>query len=1212
MSKEGGRLISPVAEKSKAGSEPRVGNPRRQSTAAGSQPELKGHDGDSVGPVEYGDSPRPSVSVIQGEVGNLPGIDEHPLLSIGGTDHRRERVPAKSDSLSPSEPSPDVISPTGVTHTPSTTPSAPRTTVSPSSVSPTPVSSANAHTASPDSVQPASEEKVDIAKEFLDDVYSEAAGEHKVPPVPAQEAAKQETKPQAASPMATGQPVAQSPEGGKPQEKRVKSTHKTITSGTTKTSAAGSSEESGSEESGESSSSGSEETGSTASEESSSTEKPGSKQPPVPSTALPAKVPATQPSKVAPPPAKVPATQPSKVAPLPAKGPATQPAKVPPPAAPKGVAAEAKETEETSESESGTESSSSSETEGSESAEALLKASGKGTGKAPSVKSSKIDKQPSATKTSESGETTHTETTAATTKSTKATTKGTTKHTTMSVTETSPTAPAKTIYPPVTIYPAQPASSEEKKPLVRRNGSDTYNDVHSNANTKRRRIPCLLLVLNILVALVLLLISCISYIIALQHTPPPEEPVTEPGVDHVCRDIQCGVAGTHLFYVLNTSVNPCESIYSYVCKTWMHESPANYRKAVLGAQRVFVDNVYTDMRRILSKPDLLSSESHAIRKATSLYQDCLVKPNNEHEGMASFGSMMSSYELLHWPFRNSFAPQPHRTLAAFIRDSGQGPVVSVKITRDPEGDHKRMIALDCPTFAVPIGTLLGFADHKDFTLFGYKQFITQVLAHWQVPHRESEWYAQNIMAFEVNLANRCNEMCRKKRYKRMTLDEISKSVGNVVIWEQFLQAVFQDVPVQITKDTPVLTRSIRYLKVVSTLFQNPTSLPRMMNYIGWRVAHHFMKQASRVVRQADEEFTELRMKAEKEPYWRKCLRDVNDVMPLAIGRIYIEKVLWRDNHFPAVRIFLTLLEAMDNIINRFPWIGDTVKDVHVKLRNTMDFVISYPIWITNTSLLDMYYSDVSAQGVYFDRFWSAARSTSRSYLRSLIQPEIPRALANFIFPSRIVDIEHRKGPPREKLFYDVRDNTVIVPAGALQPPYYQETPSEGLNFGGLGMLLARDIVNEWFHTSDGLLIGKAKDVYKEKAKCLLDSMKEGLGSKDSAECTSLIADVFALRLAFEAYHIFLAGNDDTTLKGVDFMNPDQLFFVSAVRTLCTSIRERHFANVVLLGKDVLETDMIDRAVMSMREFDDAFNCTHSNGETTRQNSFNKCLQSAAN
>lgn len=743
------------------------------------------------------------------------------------------------------------------------------------------------------------------------------------------------------------------------------------------------------------------------------------------------------------------------------------------------------------------------------------------------------------------------------------------------------------------------------------------NEVHRDAETKNRRIPCCLLVANIVIALILVLISHALIIYALGKqaeettTAPPPEVISN---DHVCRDVQCSSAGTHLFYVLNNSENPCHSIYNYVCKSWIHEGPSAYRKIVLGAERIFVDSKYIEMKDALLAYQTRPTESSAVKKATELYRMCLEEPVRNPRDTKLIETVLQKYELKNWPFsQGSFfsTKHPYTSLGKFIADTGVGAIVAVKALPDPVNFELRVYGIDCSSFVVPMGTLLSFAEHKDYTLFGYKMYIRDVITALSPGKKDIESLANTIMAFEINLAARCNKGCRKKKYKRMSLRELRaevKSTGDV--WLDFVKTVSGDNSFKVTEDMIVLVRSTNYLRIISKLFEQPETRLRVMNYIGWRVVHHFMRHAGVYFRNMTESFFSARIKEERLPYDRNCLRDVNDVMPYAVGRVFADNVLSRDDFDKAVKMVAAILDGFQVVLKEFKWASLDVQSIFAR----MNYIVSYPEWIKNYQRLDDYYESVKKTGMYFERYLSASRNRYQRYLTipNMSSPNPMqmsyhyRRMAEFIFPSRIVDLERRVGPPRENTFYDARDNALIVPAGVMQPPYYDARSPASLTFGGLGTMIARDFINEMFHTNEGILRDdKKKNAFKERRQCLLNSIKEGLDPSTNPDCTSVISDVFSVRVAYEAYQIYLDGSEDDTLQGVAHMTPDQLFFISAVRTLCTNVREQHFAQLVLLRKPVMETDLIDPAVMGMREFEDAFACK--GNVTTSENTFNKCF-----
>ncbi|KAL3201899.1 hypothetical protein MRX96_012172 [Rhipicephalus microplus] len=179
----------------------------------------------------------------------------------------------------------------------------------------------------------------------------------------------------------------------------------------------------------------------------------------------------------------------------------------------------------------------------------------------------------------------------------------------------------------------------------------------------------------------------------------------------------------------------------------------------------------------------------------------------------------------------------------------------------------------------------------------------------------------------------------------------------------------------------------------------------------------------------------------------------------------------------------------------------------------------------------------------------------------------------------------------------------------MNPPYYVSDTTWSMNFGGLGVLVAKDLVNEFFHAVDAGWMGEAERLeFKKSGDCVLTAIGKSsrTGSADEAvmKCGGLVSDLMALRLSYTAYHTYADARDETTLPGLEDKSPDQVFFVAAFRTLCTQLRERYYVPVVRGKQKVPELAYLDALMRSMNEFTDAFNCPDGK---YRQNVVRECL-----
>lgn len=157
---------------------------------------------------------------------------------------------------------------------------------------------------------------------------------------------------------------------------------------------------------------------------------------------------------------------------------------------------------------------------------------------------------------------------------------------------------------------------------VAENQGDHFNIVER----KLRTIPMRLFLANLFFAFILVVLMHYSLLSVFEKrkeradekngsVTTPERPV--------CRSIYCRSMGTHLYYILNTSAQPCDSTFDMVCRSWIHESPASYRRAVLGAQRLYIDNVYTTTYRAMLTMPLSFREGQSMVKLAKLYRLCV-------------------------------------------------------------------------------------------------------------------------------------------------------------------------------------------------------------------------------------------------------------------------------------------------------------------------------------------------------------------------------------------------------------------------------------------------------------------------------------------------------------------------------------------------------------------------------------------------------------
>jgi putative endopeptidase len=178
----------------------------------------------------------------------------------------------------------------------------------------------------------------------------------------------------------------------------------------------------------------------------------------------------------------------------------------------------------------------------------------------------------------------------------------------------------------------------------------------------------------------------------------------------------------------------------------------------------------------------------------------------------------------------------------------------------------------------------------------------------------------------------------------------------------------------------------------------------------------------------------------------------------------------------------------------------------------------------------------------------------------------------------------------------------VFPAGILQPPYFDATADDAINYGGIGMVIGHEITHgfdnrgrrydkngnlrDWWKPED-------EKRYNERAKRIeaqYTEMESGIeGVKPNGELTLAenISDVGGLKIAYDALQKALKGKPQPKVDG---LTPEQRFFLSYAQAWRTVANVEYERNALLTGSHSLPRFRVRGPIAHMPEFAKAFSC----------------------
>ncbi|KAI8339559.1 hypothetical protein BC941DRAFT_420832 [Chlamydoabsidia padenii] len=187
-------------------------------------------------------------------------------------------------------------------------------------------------------------------------------------------------------------------------------------------------------------------------------------------------------------------------------------------------------------------------------------------------------------------------------------------------------------------------------------------------------------------------------------------------------------------------------------------------------------------------------------------------------------------------------------------------------------------------------------------------------------------------------------------------------------------------------------------------------------------------------------------------------------------------------------------------------------------------------------------------------------------------------------------------------YFSPNFNQVVVPAGILQPPFF-DINSVPMSLGGIGVVIGHEIThgfdnNGRLYNGDGVLTqwwsDATKEQFDQKAQCFIDQYNgfsiegpDGEQHHVNGKMTlgENLADNGGLSLAYETF----SKKPQQRLSGLD-ISPEALFFINFGRVWCEKSRPERAMQKILVDVHSPAAVRVNAAVQNMPEFAKAFGC----------------------
>ena len=652
--------------------------------------------------------------------------------------------------------------------------------------------------------------------------------------------------------------------------------------------------------------------------------------------------------------------------------------------------------------------------------------------------------------------------------------------------------------------------------------------------------------------------------------------------------------------IVDKSLDPCNDFYKYSCTKWITANPIPadqvYWTTGSGLE-LWNENV---LRETLDAASKASNRSAVQQKIGDYWAACMDESAIEAAGLKSLQPEIARIAALKSKkdLTAEVAHLHHLFPGAWSGDDNQSnaPLFGFGSQQDYDDASKVVGSFDQGGLSLPNRDYYLKTDDKSKELLSkYRAHIEKMLTLVGESESQAKSDADTVIAIETALAQAQMDNVKRRDPKninnKMTLAQFKQLVPSIN-WDEYLASVSAPAVDHYLVSAPDFFRAEEKL-----LANQP--LDHWQAYLRWQLVHRSAPFLTKAL--VDENWNffahTLTGQQENQPRWRRCVHNADRDLGEALGQAYVDRAFPPSSKQRTVEMVHDIESAMGRDIQSVTWMSPATKQqAEVKLKGIEDR-IGYPShW----------------------RDYSSVTIVPNNYLANIGQAssfEFHRQVAKIGKP--VDRSEWTMTPPTINAYYDAQLNTINFPAGILQPPFFDPTKDDSVNFGAIGMVIGHELTHgfddqgrkfdahgnlrDWWTAED------AKQ-YDERGKCISDEYTQdvpdaGPGVKQNGLLTQGedTADNGGIHLALMALESDLKAQGKTLdEKGDDGWTYRQRFFLSYAFSWCSEIRPE-IARVIVTGNPhSLPVFRINNVVSNMSEFAQAFGC-HAGQKMVRAN-----------
>ena len=567
---------------------------------------------------------------------------------------------------------------------------------------------------------------------------------------------------------------------------------------------------------------------------------------------------------------------------------------------------------------------------------------------------------------------------------------------------------------------------------------------------------------------------------------------------------------------MDTTVVPGNDFMAYVNGTWLKNTKIPADKARYGVGAIINDKAQEDVKAIIENAVKTGGKDGSEEQKIGDFYDSFL----DTTGRNALG-----LKPLNEEFKKIDAIASAKDLSAYFAYAnkiGNAIPFNISVMEDLKNPKQYMLMTWQSGLGLPDREYYFLKDPKSTEIRKkYLVHIETMLGLAGIPDAKAA--AKKIMALETELASKHMKKEETRNivalYNKYAIKDLGKLTPdfdwNTMIKEGGIKGT----------DSIVIAQ-LAYTKALNAIFKS-TPLSTWNTYLKWTAING---SASFLNSALDKEHFNFYSKTlngikEQRPQWRRAVDLVNDNLGEMLGKLYVEKHFSPEAKERMLKLVGNLLKAYESSIKTLDWMSPETKKQALDKISKFTPKIGYPDKWRDYSALKI---------VKHDLYGNKTRAAEFEYNRTIAKLGKP-----------VDRTEWGMTPQTVNAYYNPPMNEIVFPAAILQPPFFDMTAEDAVNYGGIGAVIGHEVghgFDDQGSTFDGNGVmrdwwtAKDKSEFKKRTNALVaqyNSFKvfPDLNVNGDFTLGENIGDLGGLSIAIKAYKASLGGKPAPKMDG---------------------------------------------------------------------------------